>query len=95
MNCCAVAPAISTPFLYHWFPVVALLLSTLPVLVITGVAGTGLTVTLKLDEGVPLPHVFTPFTLMMPVAALAEKLTVIEFVVAPEAMVTPVGTIQL
>ena len=53
---CVVAPAMAVPLKYHWLPAGALLCSVSPEEVMTGADGTGLTVTLKSGETVPLPQ---------------------------------------
>ena len=56
--------------------------------------GTWLIVTGKGGELGPFPQTLFPETSMFPEAAVEEKLTVTEFVPAPEAMLAPVGSVQ-
>lgn len=58
-----------------------------------GDAGCAITLIANVDA-VPLPHVFTPETLKVPVDAEG-KLAVIEFVPLPETMVPPPVNVQL
>ena len=56
-----------------------------------GADGSGLTVTSNGAEAVPVPQPLVPATVMLPETAVAEKATVMLFVVAPEVMLAPVG----
>ena len=58
-------------------------------------ATDGFTVTLKATDAVLFPHELNGVTEIVPDTALPEKLTVIEFVFDPEAMVAPAGSDQL
>jgi hypothetical protein len=77
--------------LYHWFPVEALLESTLPVRVTTGAGGVTATVTGKLGEAVPLPQALAGTTLIFPEEAELLKATSMNVVLFPEVMVAPGG----
>ena len=79
---------------HHWFPVGALLYAVYPVLVTTGAAGIGLTVTAKFGETVPFPHELVPVTENVPDSPVGEKLTVIELVLAPLVIVAASGMLQ-
>ena len=85
----------AVPSKYHWLPVGALLVSTLPDTVTTGAAGIELIVTLKLAETAPLPQVFDPFTVITPVPVAGPKVTRMFLVPAPEVITAPAGTVQI
>ena len=58
-------------------------------------AGAGFTVTEKGGEAVPVPQALTPFTVMAPEVAEAEKSTVMELPVLAPVMDAPAGNDQL
>ena len=58
-------------------------------------AGFGLIDTAKLAEIVPLPHALLPATVITPGLAVEEKFTVMLLVLLPEAIVAPVGKVQV
>ena len=57
--------------------------------------GSTFTVILKLGETAPLHPGLVPITVRIPDDAEAEKFTVILFVFVPEAMLAPVGKVQV
>ena len=62
---------------------------------LTVAAGTGFRLIVKLAETGPLPHALVPLTVITPALAEVAKLTVMELVLLPDAMVTPDGNVQV
>lgn len=63
-------------------------------MILPAASGSGFTVTAKLVDAAPFPHSFVPVTVMFPDAAIAEKLTVMEFVFVPPVIEAPVGNVH-
>ena len=62
--------------------------------VTTGAGGVALIVTLKFGDTVPFPQALAPFTVIIPLPGVLPKVTTMVFVVDPEVIVAPAGTVQ-
>ena len=53
------------------------------------------TVTAKGEDTAPVPQAFEPATVMLPETAVAEKSTVMLFVLEPAVITAPAGNVQV
>lgn len=63
--------------------------------IVPAAAGNGLTVTAKFADTIPFPHPLEPTTVILPLVALADQLTVILFVFDPAVITAPAGMVQM